>query len=48
MRELNFQSPKFKSIISIAGIIALLLFVDLVLRIYLNSLQIKEIKDKKA
>lgn len=48
MTQLNFQSPKFDSIVSIAGIIALLLLVDLVLRIYLNTLQIKDLKNKNG
>lgn len=44
MTEVNFASPKFKSIISIAGLIAVLLIVDLLMRIYLNGIQISEIK----
>jgi len=47
MAEFNFQSPKFKSLLSIAGIIALLLFIDLMLRIYLNTLMIKDLKNKE-
>lgn len=48
MTQFNFQSPKFDSIASIAGIIALLLLIDLILRIYLNTLQIKDIKNKNG
>lgn len=43
MTEVNFKAPKFKSILSIAGIIAILLIVDLLMRIYLNGVQIKDI-----
>lgn len=42
MTEVNFQAPKFKSILSIAGIIAILLIIDLLMRIYLNAAQIKQ------
>jgi hypothetical protein len=44
MTEINLQAPKFKSILSIAGIIAILLVIDLLMRIYLNGVQIAEIK----